>query len=177
MSKNDLLMSMPPIVDDRSRVIILGSMPGNESLMKGQYYARSQNQFWRIIYSLFDLDIEQRYDARVAFVKQKGIALWDALEECRRPGSSLDSWITEERSNDFEKFFDGHPHIHNVFFNGKKAYESFFELATIRPSQRSKLTFKLLPSTSPANARMTFNEKLAAWRAVKEALDLSLDHV
>ena len=164
------LTSMPPVVDHRSRIIILGSMPGRESLEKQQYYAKKQNSFWRIVHALFDAVPEDGYDARLAFVLGKDIALWDVLHECERTGSS-DSSITNEAANDLGSFFRAHPGMGHVFFNGKKAARSFEKGVRLPPDVRERLRFTTLPSTSPANAGMRFDSKLAAWMAVREALD------
>lgn len=164
-----MLRSMPPVADDRSRVVILGSMPGRESLEKRQYYARKQNSFWRIVHALYDDVPSDGYEDRVDFVRQRGMALWDVLRQCEREGSS-DSSITNEEVNDLERFFLDHPGIRHVFFNGKKAARSF-ELVRLSPDVRMRLSFTVLPSTSPANAAMRYDEKLAAWSAVRDALD------
>ena len=97
------------------------------------------------------------------------MALWDVLRQCEREGSS-DSSITNEEVNDLERFFLDHPGIRHVFFNGKKAARSF-ELVRLSPDVRMRLSFTVLPSTSPANAAMRYDEKLAAWSAVRDALD------
>lgn len=102
-----MLRSMPPVADDRSRVVILGSMPGRESLEKRQYYARKQNSFWRIVHALYDDVPSDGYEDRVDFVRQRGMALWDVLCQCEREGSS-DSSITNEEVNDLERFFLDH---------------------------------------------------------------------
>lgn len=165
-----MLRSMPPVADDRSRVVILGSMPGRESLEKRQYYARKQNSFWRIVHGLFDAVPDDSYEARVEFALRHGVALWDVLHECQREGSS-DSSITNEEANDFELFFRAHPSIGHVFFNGKKAARSFERGVRLPPDIRERLTFAVLPSTSPAHAAMRYADKLAAWSAVRDALE------
>ena len=96
--------SFNPVVDEDSRVLILGSMPGVQSLKKQQYYAHQQNHFWRIMFGMFEKPVETQYDRRIAFLKSKGIGLWDTLESCHRPGSS-DSDITNEKPNNFKKLF------------------------------------------------------------------------
>lgn len=170
-----MLRSMPPVVDHRSKVIILGSMPGRESLEKGQYYARKQNSFWRIVHALFGAAPEDGYDARLQFARERGIALWDVLRECEREGSS-DSSITNEAVNDLGSFFLTYPAIGHVFFNGRKAARSFELAVRLSPDVRARLRFLTLPSTSPANAGMTFDDKLAAWSAVRDALEEGQAH-
>src|SRR5689334_12191637 len=92
--------SFPPIVADNSKVLILGSMPGVASIKVRQYYAHPRNAFWPIMGALFGVDPLLPYPERIARVRAAGVALWDSLQACVRPGS-LDSAITEEVSNDF----------------------------------------------------------------------------
>jgi hypoxanthine-DNA glycosylase len=152
--------------DTSARVLILGSMPGQRSLDENRYYAHPRNTFWEIMGELFDAGRERNYAERLALLKTRHIALWDVLQQCERHGS-LDSAIRPEAAviNDFAGFFKRHNKIHSVFFNGKKAYELY------RKSYADD-THQLiaLPSTSPANAAMSFVEKLERWSLVREAL-------
>src|ERR1700685_3002213 len=108
--------SFPPIASEMSRVLILGSMPGTASLKAGQYYAHPRNGFWRIMGELFGAGPLLPYEQRVARLEQAGVALWDSLQSCVRPGS-LDASITEEDTNDFAAFFAKYPRIGHVYFN------------------------------------------------------------
>ena len=94
------VQSFPPIVSERSKLIILGSMPGELSLKAGQYYAHPRNAFWDIMGELFGAGPSLPYQERVAILQSVGVALWDSLQACTRPGS-LDASITEEVANDF----------------------------------------------------------------------------
>ena len=166
---SQLSRSFPPIVDGRSRVLVLGSMPGRESLKASQYYAHPRNAFWTIMAELLGFDAQLPYDARVRALRAARIALWDVLHSCKRDGS-LDSSIeaASETANDFRAFFQAHPAIRAVFFNGAKA-QSAFE-AHVRSSLADlKLRYERLPSTSPAHAGMPVAMKLTAWRAVARA--------
>jgi hypoxanthine-DNA glycosylase len=98
------VQSFPPIASDKSKVLILGSMPGNTSLNSGQYYAHPRNAFWRIIGELFGAVPSLSYQERVIHLQSAGIALWDSLQACVRRGSP-DASITEEVANDFPAFF------------------------------------------------------------------------
>jgi len=86
-----MVTSFEPIVDKNCKVLILGTMPGEISLQKQQYYANKQNQFWKIIYSLFNKDVEDDYEKRKIFLLDHHIAIWDVLKSCDREGSR-DRW-------------------------------------------------------------------------------------
>ncbi|WP_243450280.1 DNA-deoxyinosine glycosylase [Desulfosporosinus sp. Sb-LF] len=165
------MSSFQPIVDERSRVLILGSMPGIESLRLQQYYANPRNQFWKLIYSLFDLEPCEAYEERVSFIKGKQIALWDVIENCYREGS-LDSNIREEKVNDFSGLFKAYPGIKIVMFNGGKAYETYKK--RIGFGAIPNLTFQRLTSSSPANTKR-YVEKLREWGVIGDFLDRVAD--
>ena len=140
------IKSFPPIVSDNSKVLILGSMPGEASLKAGQYYAHLRNAFWRIMGELFGADPSLLYHERVVRLKQVGVALWDSLQACVRPGS-LDASITEEVANDFPAFFAKYPGISHVYFNGSKA-ETAFRRHALPLLPGTQHGFTRLPSTS-----------------------------
>jgi hypoxanthine-DNA glycosylase len=116
--------SFPPIVSHRSKVVILGSMPGARSLQAGEYYAHPRNAFWPIMGALFGADRALPYAERLRRLDSAGVALWDSLQACIRPGS-LDSSIRDDVGNDFGAFFAAYPNITHVFFNGQKAETVF----------------------------------------------------
>jgi len=153
--------SFSPIIDNNCRVLILGSMPGEESLRKQQYYANPRNQFWEIIYFLFDCPVEDAYEKRIEFLKNRGIGLWDVIETCYREGS-LDSDIKEEKANDFAYLYQKYPSIKYVCFNGSKAYETYRKKMGFNTNH----VFVKLESTSPANTKR-FEEKLKNWSIIK----------
>lgn len=159
----NLLTSFQPIIDECSRVLILGSMPGIESLRLQQYYANPRNQFWKILYELFETPVSQVYEERISFIKSKKIAVWDVIENCYREGS-LDSKIREEKVNDFSALFKAYPDILTVLFNGGKAYEIYKRWIGFGTS--SNLTFHKLTSSSPANTKR-YEEKLKEWEVIK----------
>ena len=159
--------SFPPVADRASRVLILGSMPGVASLRAGQYYAHPRNAFWRIMGELVGVDPSAAYEARLAGLLARGIALWDVLASCAREGS-LDSEIDEASivPNPFAGFLRAHPGIRTVCFNGAKAEASFRRhVLPDLARERARLAFHRLPSTSPANAAIPYPKKLEAWRA------------
>lgn len=155
-----------PIEDPSATVLILGSMPGKVSLAAGEYYAHPRNVFWTIMDELIGAHPGLPYQDRLKILRCSGIALWDVLGSCVRTGS-LDSRIEADSAapNNFKSFFLRHPGITRVFFNGAKAEQYF--LKYVRPSLESaSLQYQRLPSTSPANAGITYGQKLFAWRSV-----------
>jgi hypoxanthine-DNA glycosylase len=164
------IQSFLPIAAKDARVLILGSMPGRESLAARQYYAHRQNAFWRILGALLGFEPSAPYAARVRALKAARIALWDVLHSCEREGS-LDASIEAEIANDFERFFGAHPRLRHVFFNGAKAEASYRR--HVLPGLGRALRYRRLPSTSPAHAALPFTRKLAAWRAILKAKEQS----
>ena len=163
------IQGFPPISRNDARTLILGSMPGRESLRLQRYYAHPRNSFWPIMVALFNID-GQGYEERAEQVINKGVAIWDVLQACFRSGS-LDSAIDNRTivPNDFEKFFSGHPHVNRVFFNGAKAETMY--LKHVLPElkgQAATHTLQRLPSTSPAHASMSLQQKSEAWSMILE---------
>ena len=162
--------SFPPLEDRHARVLILGSMPGAASLAADQYYAYPRNHFWPIMGRLLGAGPELPYAKRVRRLKSSGIALWDVLESCVRPGS-LDADIEENSIvvNDFAGFFGAHPRIGAVFFNGAKA-ESAYRRHVLKglPAAAGALPALRLPSTSPAHAALSLDRKLALWEMLRQ---------
>ena len=155
----------PPICGDGARVLILGSLPGQASLAARQYYAQPQNAFWRIMGELFGAGPALTYQARIAALDARGVAVWDVLASGRRPGS-LDSAIDVASAavNDFEPLLGAQP-IERICFNGAKAAELYRRIVRPTLSERAQRPDEhVLPSTSPANASFSFETKLARWR-------------
>jgi double-stranded uracil-DNA glycosylase len=162
--------SFAPIAHEQAEILILGSMPGQASLAAGQYYAHKQNAFWRIMAELLSFDPGMPYVDKVQVLRSARIALWDVLHSCKRTGS-LDSMIEAETqiSNDFVTFFRRHRYVTHIYFNGSKAETCFKQL--VAPKIRSdRFCYYRLPSTSPANASISFECKLEAWREILESV-------
>ena len=157
------LQSFPPVARPDAEILILGSLPGAESLRRQQYYAHPRNAFWPILGQLLGFSISLPYEERLDILRQHRIALWDVVREGHRPGS-LDSDIRGESANDFPEFLRQHPRIHRICFNGATAERLFRKLALPQLSPTSRVAFFRLPSTSPAHASLKLEEKLAAWR-------------
>lgn len=163
-SADVLVGCFPPVANANATTLILGSMPGKESLRQNQYYAHPQNAFWKIMGELVGASPQLSYAQRLALLKSSDIALWDVLASCEREGS-LDANIKAEAANDFAAFFALHPHITKVCFNGSKAEQSFRKFVLDKQAL-PPLEFVRLPSTSPAHAGMSFAKKLQAWQSI-----------
>ncbi len=161
--------SFAPLAHRSARVLVLGSMPGVRSLEAAQYYAHPQNAFWRVMGTVLGFDAEAPYEERVEALKASGVALWDVLHSCVRPGS-LDSAIEHGSRvpNDFAAFFRRHPALERICFNGAEAERSF--RVHVPPGLEVEgLSYVRLPSTSPAHT-MSYASKLSAWRAALTAV-------
>ncbi|SMF99710.1 DNA-deoxyinosine glycosylase [Burkholderia singularis] len=156
-----MLRGFPPVVSADTHTLILGSFPGEASLAATQYYAHPRNQFWRLLGAvlgepgLHDLP----YEARLARVLAHGFGIWDVLAACHREGS-LDAAIRNAQPNDFDALHEVAPKLAKVCFNGKTAGR--FE-PVIAAAGYDTL---VLPSSSPANAMLSFEQKLAVWRGI-----------
>jgi hypoxanthine-DNA glycosylase len=140
-------------------------MPGIASLQAQRYYAHPRNAFWPIVSDLCGFDVALPYEKRLQRAQEAGIALWDVLASCARPGS-LDSAIEPDsiRTNDFGRFLAGHPSVMAIFCNGATAFRLFKQ--RVMPGvlgRHPDLSVQQLPSTSPAHASMKFAEKRAVW--------------
>jgi TDG/mug DNA glycosylase family protein len=163
-----LKSAFAPILGERPRLLLLGSMPGEASLRLGQYYGHGRNAFWPILCELLSVPPDSDYATRIAALKAHRIALWDVIAACERPGS-LDASIRRDsiRVNDFGALFKAYPEIHRIAFNGGTAEREYRKrvLPGLDPIHR-RIERVRLPSTSPAYAGMSIKEKTAAWRAL-----------
>lgn len=148
-----------PIADGNSKILILGTMPGEKSLQLQEYYGNRGNQFWRLLFTVFDKQVKDAYTDKIALLKEQGIALWDVLQYCEREGS-LDSNIKNEVANDFEAFYKKYPDIVYVFFSSKNAAAYYDKYV----GRKAHISYEVLPSPSGANATMTFLQKLDIWK-------------
>ncbi len=156
----DLCRSFPPSEPADARVLILGSMPGGESLRRQQYYAFPHNVFWRIAGTLFHFPFDAPYEERLKCLREAGVALWDVLSECEREGS-LDTAIRSPNPNDIPGLLARQPHIELICCNGSAAFNCLHRFFPKLPVPAVRMI-----STSPAAARYTYEQKLAAWRDV-----------
>jgi TDG/mug DNA glycosylase family protein len=159
--------SFPPIVDKNTRILILGSLPGEESLRQQKYYAHPRNNFWRLIFNVFDQPIPATYEEKIAFLKSKSIGLWDVISNAGRTGS-LDSKIRNPIPNDFGTLLKDYPDIKVLVFNGHKAQRTFNRLVEGTQVLPDNLKLEYCPSTSPAYTGKSFQIKMAEWKKIKE---------
>ncbi|MDP1665108.1 MAG: DNA-deoxyinosine glycosylase [Methylobacter sp.] len=166
-----LLFCFEPIADCNAEILILGSMPGQESLAAGQYYANRRNAFWKIMAQLLEFAPDSSYEARLQELKTAHIALWDVLQSCTRVGS-LDARIDNGSItvNDFQNFFRTHDKIRTVFFNGAKA-ESAYRQYVLPTVSTVPVSYMRLPSTSPAHASLSYEQKFYIWRTALNSVD------
>jgi hypoxanthine-DNA glycosylase len=164
-----LLQGLPPLIDERSRVLILGSFPSEESLRRRQYYAFSRNQFWPIMGDLFDFDFRAPYETRVHQLLDHGVAVWDVIHRCVRKGSA-DQAIQHEEPNDLIDLVSKHNAIRHIAFNGGRAAETARRRIPQLLYQRG-LTWHQMPSTSPAHAGRSLREKVLAWSRIRTWLN------
>lgn len=165
-----LSVGFPPIAAANARVLVLGSLPGRTSLDMQQYYAQPHNAFWKIMGRLFGAAQELPYERRLEILRSHRIAVWDVLAAGERSGS-LDSAIVPASMviNDFAAFFAEHPDIRLICFNGNKAADLYRRRVLPGLSAAiAALDSELLPSTSPAHAARTFEQKLTRWSAALE---------
>jgi len=159
--------SFAAIVRPNTRLLLLGSLPGEASLRAARYYAHPQNQFWRLVGSviarqdLHDLD----YEARLVALADAGIGLWDVVADAVRPGS-LDGAIRDHRPNDLRRLIGTLPALRAIGFNGATAARIGRNLL----SESGGITLLDLPSSSPAYT-LSYADKRRHWTKLDEFLD------
>lgn len=163
-----VLTCLPPLIDDRSRVLVLGSFPSKQSLARQEYYGNPQNNFWQIMGALLSFDPQGPYGERTAALSRNGVGVWDVIAECSREGSGDDA-IQDATANPILRLVRDHPNVRHIAFNGGTAFRTagifvpdLFEDAGVE--------WQRFPSTSPRHARLKLEEKLAVWRRLKDWL-------
>ncbi|MFO6420040.1 DNA-deoxyinosine glycosylase [Hylemonella sp. W303a] len=153
------LTGLAPIVGPETRLLVLGSFPSVASLRDQQYYAHPQNHFWKILQALwpeFPLPEVSDYAARCAWVRARGLGIWDVYASCERQGS-LDSAIRDAVVNDFSALVATCPQLKVIAHNGGESFKHAKHTAALG------LPVVRLPSSSPANASWSLERKRAAW--------------
>jgi len=162
MSFPSQLSGLPPVIAPNTRILILGSFPGAASLAAQQYYAHPRNALWPILSALTGEPLaDLPYADRLPRLLAHGFGLWDVLGACEREGS-LDSAIRKPAANDFQRLRELCPALETVGFNGQTSGKFAPQFA----AQGYRTV--LLPSSSPALAALTFQQKLAAWRRLND---------
>ncbi|MDR2358253.1 MAG: DNA-deoxyinosine glycosylase [Prevotellaceae bacterium] len=153
--------SFAPISNPSITILILGSMPSDTSLERGEYYGHPANRFWKIIAAITNNELPLAYPDKKQLLLKANTGIWDVVHHANREGS-LDSAIKNETPNDLERFMAKHPQLRVIGFNGKKAEQLFDKYFTRKPG----IKYISLPSTSPANASFSFARICAAWRGI-----------
>ncbi|HEX5237304.1 MAG TPA: DNA-deoxyinosine glycosylase [Sphingomicrobium sp.] len=158
------------IADTSTRLFILGSLPGERSLGEQRYYAHPTNQFWRLVGLVIGENLQGLdYGDRLALLCKYGIGLWDVVGAARREGSG-DHAIHDATHNDIGGLKRDYPLLRAIGFNGGLASREGLRLLSGAPG----LTLIPLPSSSAANARMSFEQKAKAWTELRRFLTLPL---
>lgn len=153
--------SFKPEIDNQTKILILGTMLGEASLAADKYYAHPRNAFWKIMADVLNNGKPfENYTEKLNCLKAHHIGLWDNLKYCERKGS-LDSDIKEEYPNDIAEMLKKHPSIEQILLNGKKS-EAFFK--KYQSALLPKINVRTMPSTSPANARLSYDKKCEIWK-------------
>ena len=156
---------LPPVVDRNTQVLILGSLPGDRSLARQEYYAHPRNLFWHLVGVVTGCDLAgQPYADRLSSLLGTGIGMWDVIGSGRRSGS-LDAAIREPHLNPLTDLIGTLPHLRAVAFNGKTAAR-----AGERILADAGVPLVALPSSSPAYAAMPLATKEKHWLDLKEYL-------
>lgn len=151
--------SFPPISNENTRILILGSLPGDKSLELAEYYGHPRNRFWKILSAITNKELPTTYAEKKEFLSKCGIGVWDVAHKATRNGS-MDSAMKDEEPNDLEAFIANHKNLTTIGFNGKKAevlFNKFFK-------RNSGLRYVSLPSSSPANAGINFENICTCWK-------------
>ena len=154
--------SIPPVFDERSRILILGSFPSVKSRETGFFYGHPQNRFWKVLAEVFNDPVPVSIEEKRSFLLKNHIAVWDVIHSCDIEGSS-DSSIRNVEPNDLRKILK-RAKIKAIYVNGRTA-EKYY-LKYIEPDLGIKAV--CLPSTSPANAAWSLNNLVEAWCSVRD---------
>jgi hypoxanthine-DNA glycosylase len=166
---NTTLTGLAPLVSPATKVLILGSFPGVRSLQAQEYYGHPQNQFWKILQAIWPSSAHgicaSSYEIRSNWLLERGLGVWDVYARCEREGS-LDSAIRNAVPNDIAALHL--PQLQAIAHNGGESFRhaKAVEKSLIQAGLAGHVTVHRLPSTSPANATWTFDQKLTAWQAV-----------
>jgi len=156
------LHNIPPLYNESSRILILGSFPSVRSRGDGFFYAHPQNRFWRVLAALYNVKVPKSVDEKRWLLLDNGIALWDIIASCEINGCS-DSTISDVVPNDLLPILNSSP-IEKIFVNGKAAQKYYNMYA----KEKTGIDAVYLPSTSPANAAWDLDKLIEAWGVIKK---------
>ncbi|MDO8068597.1 DNA-deoxyinosine glycosylase [Janthinobacterium sp. SUN206] len=158
-----------PVVDADTRLLILGSLPGEKSLAHSQYYAHPQNKFWRLLGEVLGVDLtSQPYEARLSTLLAHGVGLWDVVAQAQRTGS-LDSNIRARDDNDLLALISNLPELTTIAFNGGTASKLGLK---VLGQHATRYRIVQLPSSSPAYT-LSYVEKLRLWQVLRGAISVT----
>lgn len=158
VSYSNFKFSLDPIENSSIKILILGTMPGDNSLKLGEYYAHPGNRFWKIISTITNNELPLSYPTKKKLLLNNKIGLWDVLHKASRTGS-LDSSIKFGLPNNLMVFIKKHRNLKIIGFNGKESerlYDKYFK-------RHKRIKYILLPSTSPANTSIRWELIVQAW--------------
>lgn len=159
--------SFSAVCNTNTEMLILGSLPGKKSIAEQQYYAHPRNALWPILCDWMQVPISLSYDKRIATALGCGIGFWDVVAQAERPGS-LDSDIKSStiHFNPIDQLIPNLPRLKSILLNGGAAMTLFKRAGFDQLATKKGIHFVQLPSTSPAHASMTLDEKRVAWHTV-----------
>ncbi len=164
-AKAHIVHPFPPLYDESSRILILGSFPSVKSREQRFFYGHPQNRFWRVAAAVFGAPVPKTIEEKCRFLLENRVALWDVIASCEIVGSS-DSSIRDAKPNDIRPILEGAP-IERIFVNGgtaAKLYQKYIEPETGRKAIQ-------LPSTSPANAAWSLERLIEEWGIIRDRTD------
>ncbi|WP_413532379.1 DNA-deoxyinosine glycosylase [Empedobacter brevis] len=151
--------SFLPIISKQPKVLILGSLPGDLSLEVNQYYGHPRNRFWKIMFEIFNSKFSEDYQVRKQLILRNNLALWDVAHSAERKGS-MDVDMKNVAPNSIDELLKEHSTIEKIIFNGKKSEQLFWKYF----DEKSTIKYISLPSTSPANARFSYERLVEIWK-------------
>ena len=157
-----IIHPIPPVCDENSKVLILGSFPSVKSREERFFYGHSQNRFWKVISAVVGSAVPKTTEEKRTLLFDYGIAVWDVIASCDIVGSS-DSSIRNVVPNDIKQIIDSSK-ISNIYVNGKTAEKYYNKY--IRP--KLCISAVCLPSTSPVNAAWSLEQLTDAWKIILE---------
>ena len=158
----NIIHPIPPLYDENSQALILGSFPSVKSREAMFFYGHPQNRFWKLMALLFEAEAPSTVEEKKRLVLSHGIAMWDTIHSCTITGSS-DSSIKDVVPNDLSVILNN-SRVKRIFCNGAashRLYQKYIYPINNIPAQK-------LPSTSPANAAWSLEKLAEEWKIICE---------